>query len=112
MTELRKVGDRKPALSGTAVDGTAGVDLTGRDLTVHVWWADRGASPTSLPIVRPAVPANQTTSPGGWSMEFAADDLAKAGRYGVHLVLDSGTALQQTLGPEFFTVLPETPRLP
>ena len=98
----RTAGDLEPPLTGTALDGTVGVNLTtATSVAVHI------RRPDGTLIQRAPVLTNQTTTPGGWTLALVAGDLNLPGQHDAELQVTWPGARPQTFGPTRFHVEPQ-----
>jgi hypothetical protein len=92
-------GDLEPALTGTALDGTAPVDLTAATAVMaHVRRSD------GTTISRAVTLGNQSTSPGSWTLAWVTGDLVEAGGYTVEIEAMWPGSRPQTFGTAGFQV--------
>lgn len=74
------VGDLEPPLAGTCTDAGTPVSLASADtVAVHIRRPD-GTTISRVPSL-----ANQTTSPGAWSLPWETGDLPSRGTYNVEV---------------------------
>lgn len=105
MSEWR-IGDLEPSLAGTVTSAGVGVNLsTAASVAVHV------KRPDGTIINRAPVLANQTTTPGGWTLTWQAGDLTVTGLYAVEVEVTWAGGRPQTFPPgvdnQYFRVNPQ-----